>query len=263
MASLKALSLFALLTLGAAAEAACARPYVVLGSPGGLNLYIEDGRAAGFLPALAAEVSRRSGCVLTVEVVPPERLIAMADVGKADLLGNVSRGNSKPADRDFVDITVLEVEMVLDARSEIRSLDQFAATPGALLGRMRRGAETPALRQYFARIDPARIDVSEDADTLARKLAAGHIQAFFGTPLFYLGSVQLAGMGGRIRALPLGGEPYRIGWSMLHATVAAADRRLISQTIEAMRREGAVQRLLAAQLAGGDGRAQALPAAAR
>jgi len=227
------------------AHAGCARPYAVLGSPGGANLYERAGSAAGFLPELTALVARRSGCSLRVEVVPPERLIALAEVGEADMLGNVSRGREAPADRDFVPVAQLPVEFVVDRRSGLASAEAAANQADRFVGRMRRGAEPPEVRAFFAGLDHSRIDVSEDMDTLARKLMAGRIAGFFGTPLYYRHATDRAGMADNVRGLPFKAQPYRIGWSMLHVRMPQADRMLIRQTLEALVRSGEVEALLA------------------
>ncbi|MCX9157731.1 transporter substrate-binding domain-containing protein [Niveibacterium sp. 24ML] len=227
------------------AAAGCERAYVVLGSAGGRNLYMQGDRPAGFLPDLAAEVAARSGCHLSVQILPHERLILMGDKQMADILGNVSRGGTRPSDRDFIEIALLDVELVLPADSKIEALEQLAARTDALVGRLRRAAEPPEVKAFFAQLDPARIDVSDDSDTLARKLAAGRIQAFFGTPLFLAGSIEAAGINGRVRRLPLASPPYRIGWSMLHANVSAADRALLAKTLMRMRQDGTIETVLA------------------
>lgn len=227
------------------ADAACARPYVVLGSPGGANLYAESGGVGGFLPELVALVGRRSGCSLRVELVPPERLIALADVAEADILGNVSRGRTIPTDRDFVAVAQLPVEFVVDRRRGIQSPQAVLGASDALVGRMRRGAEPTEVRAFFDALDPERIDQSEDMDTLARKLAAGRIVGFFGTPLYYRHSTETAGLGDNARGLPFKAQPYRIGWSMLHANVSAADRALLAKTIARLRHDGTIDAMLA------------------
>ncbi|WP_374515876.1 substrate-binding periplasmic protein [Niveibacterium sp.] len=234
-----------LASAAASAIAGCERPYVVLGSAGGANLYEQGGQPAGFLPELTALVARRSGCAMRVELVPPERLIALAEAGEADVLGNVSRGRDAPADREFVPVALLPVEFVVDRRSGIATAEAAASQPEGLVGRMRRGAEPPEVKAYFARIDPARVDVSEDMDTLVRKLNAGRITGFFGTPLYYRRSTDAAGLGDNVRGLPFGAQPYRIGWSMLQARVTPADRALIRKTLETLVRSGEVDALLA------------------
>ncbi|WP_374601460.1 hypothetical protein [Niveibacterium sp.] len=227
------------------ADAACARPYVVLGSPGGANLYAEPGGVGGFLPELVALVGRRSGCSLRVELLPPERLIALAEVAEADILGNVSRGRTIPTDRDFVAAAQLPVEFVVDRRRGIQSPQAVLGASGALVGRMRRGAEPTEVRAFFDALAPENIDQSEDMDTLARKLAAGRIVGFFGTPLYYRHSTESAGLGDNARGWPFKAQPYRIGWSMLHARVAPADRAVSRKTLEALVRSGEVDALLA------------------
>lgn len=110
---------------------------------------------------------------------------------------------------------------------------------------MRRGAEPTEVRAFFDALAPENIDQSEDMDTLARKLAAGRIVGFFGTPLYYRHSTESAGLGDNARGLPFKAQPYRIGWSMLHARVAPADRAVIRKTLEALVRSGEVDALLA------------------
>ncbi len=176
--------------------------------------------------------------------MPPER-IALAEAGEADVLGNVSRGRDAPADREFVPVAQLPVEFVVDRRRGITTVEAAASQPDGLVGRMRRGAEPPEVRAYFEELDPARIDVSEDMDTLVRKLNAGRIAGFFGTPLYYRRSVESAGLGDNVLGLPFKAQPYRIGWSMLHARVSPRDRTLIRRTLEAMVRSGEVDALLA------------------
>lgn len=232
---------------GAVHAADCARPYTVLASPGGLNVHLAGApeRPQGFLPDLLQALAARSGCVLTLEVLPHERLLTLAEQGRADMLGNVSPAARPLPDRSFLTVARLEVLLYVLAGSGLRSLDDLGRRSTERVGRLRRGAEPEAVSAFFAGLDPERIDVSETADILARKLAAGRIAGYFGTPLYSAGGQREAGLAGRVRALPLDTPPYRIGWSIFHARVPPADRARLTESLEGLRRDGTLEALLA------------------
>ncbi len=237
-------AVLALLGLAApvlAGEPGCSRPITVAAAPLGRSIMITpEGEVTGAQYDLLKRAGADGNCVFDPVVVPWARAVAMLQNGTVDLLPGAVWSAERDAIADFIVVDRVW-PMLMSLREHRPDIAGRAALIAgtARLGVVRGfdyGADYQALLAELERQD--RLDRAGDAETLARELAGGRIDAVLMVPLIFADSAEKLGLGERLALIRIDGvEPVRAGIYLSRARLNAADRAQITASIRAAQRQ--------------------------
>lgn len=241
LAGLVGLAAPALVSVSAAAEPGCSRPITVAAAPLGRSIMITpEGEVTGAQYDLLKRAGAEGNCVFDPVVLPWARAVAMLKDGSIDLLP----GAIWSAERDTIaDFVVLDRvwPMLMSLRERRLGIDGRAAL---VAGKIRLGVVRgfdygPGYRALLSELEQRQsLDRAADAETLARELAGGRIDAVLMAPIIFADPAEKLGLGDRLDLVRIDGvEPVRAGIYLSHARLDAADRARIADAIRAAQRE--------------------------
>jgi polar amino acid transport system substrate-binding protein len=225
----------------AAAEPGCSRPITVAAAPLGRSIMITpEGTVTGAQYDLLKRAGAAGHCEFDPVVVPWARALMMLQDGAVDLLPGAVWSAERDRIADFIVVDRVW-PMLMSLREHPLGIDSRAALAAgkARLGVVRGfdyGAEYRALLDELERQD--RLDRAADAETLARQLAGGRIDAVLMVPLIFADPAEKLGLGDRLELVRIDGvEPVRAGIYLSRTRLDPADRTRIAEAIRAAERE--------------------------
>lgn len=235
----------------AACEQAYEMPVALLGYVTYRNT---EGALAGYAIEQMQALAHRSGCSITAVEYPAERMRMMARKGLVAMMAFT--GEPPPqAGRYWVRSLPPENRMHLLVRASLvtgqASVEAVLNRPDIMVGVVRGLNYGPQIDALLASLPAARRDVSATLEDLARKFAAGRIQATVGFPIVYLHWVDRYRLRGAVVSIPIPGatDPGG-GWSFWSPPIAPADLPRLKAAAEAMEADGTNARLMARYLHG-------------
>ncbi|MCF8207128.1 MAG: transporter substrate-binding domain-containing protein [Methylotenera sp.] len=162
------------------AQARCGRPLVVAVSELGLGAYQEQGELRGIVPDLIRELQARSGCALSLVMMPRARALLAFDRGEVDVITSVMRTHERDRVGAFLPYGYTKHDLLV--------LPEYAAGIGSLADVVRRPEMTVGVVRGIrtnSRVDAQieqllmirRAEYSADYTGLSAKLSARRIQA--------------------------------------------------------------------------------------
>ncbi len=225
----------------AEAAAGCSRPIVMAAAPLGRSVMITpEGGVSGAQYDLLVRAGVLGGCVFEPTILPWARAVAMLEQGAIDLLPGAVWSAKRDEIADFVVVDRVS-PMLMSLRERQLGIDSMAALTGSKyrLGIVRSFDYGAAYRALLANLEAQeRLETASDADTVARELSGGRIDAVLMVPLIFADSAEKLGLGERLDVVRLDGlEAVRAGIYLSHARLDPADRARIAAAIRLARQQ--------------------------
>lgn len=240
-----------LLLLAVPASADCREgyrvPLIPLGYASGAD---KQGEPSGFYVDLFREVANRSGCRLTLEILPAARARALLGVRPSPLIApsGVPTADTNPA-LLFIPMAREPMDLIIREDLPIEGWRQAEEDRKLVFGSIRGASYGEWVNRFLHDLPAGRHDVSIDAETVYRKLGAGRIGATFGNAYVYRWYMDRGLLQGQVRVLPVPALRRTIVGVMLNtAALTVEDAQLLKQTIEALRDDGSFRRMMARYL---------------
>ena len=231
----------------AAPVAGCTRPIVVAASPIGRSVMIApSGQVSGVTRDLLDQVAQATGCQFDYQVMPRARAFVLFNAGDIDIIPSVTRSAARDAVGTFVKTHAVR-PMLISLRKRklaVRTIAELLAAD--IRFDVVRGWEYGP--SYAALLDQAqqlgRVQFARDPEIIARKLAAGRMDAALLPPSTFVEAAEQLDLSARLEFSELGGiEPVEGGIYLARNHLPAADANRIQQSIEALVIQGEFERL--------------------
>jgi len=227
----------------AAAEpvAGCSRPIVMAAAPLGRSVMITpEGGVSGAQYDLLVRAGALGGCVFDPTILPWARAVAMLEAGSIDLLPGAVWSAKRDEIADFVVVDRVS-PMLMSLSDRHLGIASLAALNGSKLrlGVVRGFDYGADYRALLAGLEEQhRLAIVSDADTAARELSGGRIDAVLMVPMIFADSAEKLGLGERLELVHLDGlETVRAGVYLSHARLEPADRGRIAAAIRLARQQ--------------------------
>jgi polar amino acid transport system substrate-binding protein len=241
-----------------AAPAACSREFSVGISELGYGAYQQGGRWQGIVPALIAELSRRSGCPLVLAGRPRARVVLEFEQGQLDMMTSSLQLPERDRIAYFLPYSHTEVDLIIASDKVPRSLEGWRQRPELKLGMVRGIRMSPRLNAIVDTLLASRqAELSSDYENLAAKLVAGRVQAALIPSIIHVKLRRDGQLPSQATTVDLPEASTDVlGLYLNRSAATTEDVQLLRQHLDAMRREGWVQAIYARHV--GDAEARRL-----
>lgn len=225
----------------AAAAPDCARPLTLALHDHGLLYSSQSG--TGIDKDLADEMIRRSGCKISVTLMPRARIWQLIESGALDF--SLSGITSEARDRFAAFAWYFSNKYYLLARNDlgVRDLGDFEGNPALRLGVIRSFRYSPTANGFVDRLHAAaRVDFATNLGALYQVLLDNRVQAMIIEPFDYP-ELETEKIRGRTLILEFDDPPVRHGLIMSKKALPEAQQQAWRDLVEGMRADGTVQRI--------------------
>jgi polar amino acid transport system substrate-binding protein len=211
----------------------------------GMNQRASDGRVTGFDADIAAEISRRSGCSLTLEESNASRMWPLLSRGELPLSASVAW---LPERREVVDYLLLFrlrgfVLMSREQAMRTPTRAAFDQDPSLRIGIVRKARRPASVQAWVdALASQGRVSEAVDSHALLRVYEAGRVQAI----LSFAGGLrsQPAAWQAQQQLLTWWDDYWTtFGWAASREALAPEWRARLREAAEAARKDGALKRI--------------------
>ena len=234
------LGLVICLFLSTNAAANCSRTLQVPLLPSGLTVIVQGNNYSGILPDFLAQVSAKSGCKISYQLVPKSRQENMFENAQADLLITAAKTSRRDQFGIFVPLVQLRASLISieHGQPSIQSLKDLLQHSQLKLAVVRGFDYGPT---YQAIIDDmqksGRLQVENDTVSIARTMRNNPNYVTIMAPTIFAGAIQterkLNDLNGRIRYEKLEELPWtESGIYISTLSLNEADRNLLKVTME-------------------------------
>jgi len=229
-------------------HAQCSRAIQVPVAPTGLSVTVGADGVGGVYPDILRSVSAKEACTFTFTVVPRARLEVMFESGKADLLIPASKTPRRDEHGIFVPMIyarATSISMGSD-RPALRSIQELLERRELRVALVRGFDYGDAYQEMIRELGKqGRLTFDVDANSIARKLAAGMADVTVMAPSILLGSMvgdtRVEHLVDKLRYEPLPELPWGDSGAYISKTaVSAEDRAALRELLEGATRSGAV-----------------------
>lgn len=241
-----------------AAPAACSREFSVGISELGYGAYQQGGKWQGIVPALVAELSRRSGCPLVLAGRPRARVVLEFEQGQLDMMTSSLQLPERDRIAYFLPYSYTEVDLIIASDKVPRSLEDWRQRPELKLGMVRGIRLSPRLNAIVDTLLASRqAELSSDYENLAAKLVAGRVQAALIPSVIHVKLRRDGQLPSQATTVDLPEATTDVlGLYVNRSAATSEDVQLLRQHLDAMRREGWVLAIYARHV--GDAEARRL-----
>jgi ABC-type amino acid transport substrate-binding protein len=228
-----------------AATAACERDYVVATTTDlGYNAFRGDtGQLEGISVDLFAELSRRTGCKITLEAMPPARIRALDRLGQVAMVSIAS--DQFKEGRIYVPLIAATTDLIVRRHGIAADLATLRDDKRVVFGRVEGLTYGKWGDAFFGRLDAARVDPSASPDALYRKLAVGRVDATFGFSILYQKDLDRYGLRETVSTVPVPDAPRTLGGVLLTPwQFDPEDLKVLQAGLTSIRDDGTFLRIL-------------------
>lgn len=236
-----ALALFFPLAALAADKPDCARPFTLALHEHGLLYSSQTGE--GIDKDIADELVRRSGCKISVSLMPRARIWQLIESGALDF--SLSGITNDARDRYAAFAWYFSNKYYLLVRKDVglQKLSDFETNPALRLGAIRSFRYSPTANRLVDRLDAgARVDYASSLDPLYKVLLDNRVQAMIIEPFDYP-TLETATIRERTVIVEFDDPPVPHGLIMSRKSLPPAQQQAWRGVIDAMRSDGTVQRI--------------------
>jgi ABC-type amino acid transport substrate-binding protein len=231
--------------LSAVAAAACERDYVVATTGDlGYNAFRgESGRLEGISVDLFAELSRRTGCKITLEEMPAARIRALDRIGAIAMV-SIAADIFKEG-RIYVPLIAATTDLIVRRRGISADLGSLRDDRNVVFGRVEGLTYGKWGDEFFERLGAARVDPSISPDALYRKLAIGRVDATFGFSILYQRDLDRYGLRDTVTTVPVPDAPRTLGGVLMTPwQFDPEDLKLLQAELRSIRDDGTFLHIL-------------------
>ncbi len=219
----------------------------------GFFYYEQDGQGRGFDLDLIAELTARTGCTFTAQVMPRARVWADLENGQLDM----SAAGVQTRERDrfawFVPYFITKNYVLIRAPAlrTVHSAADFLAQPALIFGVVRGFKHGEAQDQWLEQLRRnARIEESAGIDVLLEKLKRGRIDGLFAQPPVYQKIIADLDLAGEVVVQDWFGDDPGIRGNLILAKsrFSAADAQRWQVLVRQLRDDGTLKRIFAAHM---------------
>jgi ABC-type amino acid transport substrate-binding protein len=227
------------------AHAGCTHRYLTyVTTELGYDAFVSDGKLQGASIDLLDALSRRSGCDIQVEAVPPARLDALRQSGKVPFL--VLAGDRHDPTFQFTPLISMPTDLIIRRDAGVHTLDEAVSRADIIFGSVSGLTYGDWGNAFFHQLPVDRLDQSPSVEALYKKLGMGRIHATFGFSLMYQRNLDALGIRDNVMIFPVPNAPHGVaGLLISRQQVDERDAQQIVDAAKQLRDDGTVARLLA------------------
>ncbi|MBT9457853.1 MAG: transporter substrate-binding domain-containing protein [Burkholderiaceae bacterium] len=237
-----------MLVASVTSHAQCSRAINVPVSPTGLSVTVGADGVGGVYPDILRSVAAKEGCSFTFSVVPRARQEVMFETGKADLLIPASRTPRRDEHGIFVPLIYNRATLISLAseRPAVRSAQELLERRELRVALVRGYDYGEAYQELVKELGKqGRLAFDVDANSIARKLAAGMADVTIMAPSILVGAMfgdtRVEHLTDKLRYEPLPELPWGDSGAYISKTaVSAEDRALLRDLLENATKSGAL-----------------------
>jgi polar amino acid transport system substrate-binding protein len=219
----------------------CSRPFTLALHDHGLLYSSQTGE--GIDRDVADEIIRRSGCKLSVSVMPRARIWQLIESGALDFSLSGITNTARERFAGFAWYFTNKYYLLVHKAAGVQSLADFEARPALRLGAIRSFRYGPLANAFVDRLEAqARVNYASQLEPLYEVLLDQRVQAMIIEPFDYptLGSARIRE---QTQILEFDDPPVPHGLIMSKAALPPAQQQGWRALIDAMRADGTVQRI--------------------
>jgi polar amino acid transport system substrate-binding protein len=213
---------------------------------------VSRGSARGIDRDLLDELIKRSGCQFHTAVYARARTWHDLQSGELDMASAAAQTEERDRFAWFAFYMIGKQYLVVGptAPANVQRMDDLLANPRMRLGVVRSFVHGKYFDDYVAKLRPlGRVQDYVDQDALYYALEKGEVNAVFGLSFVYPLYLDKFNLGKQVRVLDLDPTPgLKHGLVMAKATFSEKDAERWRALVEAIRRDGTMQRIIAKYL---------------
>lgn len=231
------------------AYAQCVREYRVALSPAGYLVYRnEQGKLAGIMVDLLQALQQRSGCKLVWDELPMGRALKLAAEGQFVMRAPVGPPLAESLNVSFVPLFATPTELIVRRDQLVDSVPAAKARMDMRFGMIDTSDYGNWGNDFFASLPPARLDISNDVAEVFHKLQTGRIGATLEFAVIYQPFLDKYKLHKLVRIVPTEAPRAIGGLDMNTKYMEPKDQRYLQSTLQMLRNEGSLGRIMAPYL---------------